>query len=88
VVNNVFYNFAMGIKTFYHKIADPGDIASGMAVGFTINHIAAVALPLLGGLVWIVDYRAVFYGAAGLSLASLLASQFVTAELAKARARG
>ncbi|MBU4193081.1 MAG: MFS transporter [Pseudodesulfovibrio sp.] len=88
VVNNVFYNFAMGIRTFYHKIADPGDIASGMAVGFTINHIAAVIIPLLGGLVWLVDYRAVFVGAAALSVASLVLSQFVDAELTKAGAKG
>lgn len=88
VVNNVFYNFAMGIRTFYHKIADPGDIASGMAVGFTINHIAAVIIPLLGGLLWMADYRAVFVGAAALSIASLALSQFVDAELAKAGAKG
>ena len=33
VVDNIVYNFAMGIKTFYQKIAAPEDIASGMAVG-------------------------------------------------------
>ncbi len=87
VVNNVLYNAAMAIKTFYHKIADPADIASGMAVGFTINHIAAVIIPLLGGLLWLADHRIVFLGAAGLSLASLLFSQLVSSELAKGPAR-
>lgn len=77
VLDNVFFNFAMAIKTFYQKIADPGDMASGMAVGFTVNHIAAVVIPVLGGLAWMVDYRVVFFGAAGLSLLSLVLSQLV-----------
>lgn len=77
VLDNVFFNFAMAIKTFYQKIADPGDMASGMAVGFTVNHIAAVVIPVLGGLAWMVDYRVVFFAAAGLSLLSLVLSQLV-----------
>ncbi|MGE4290600.1 MAG: MFS transporter [Desulfovibrio sp.] len=77
VLDNIFFNFAMAIRTYYQKIADPGDIASGMAVGFTINHIAAVVLPVLGGLAWMLDYRTVFFAAAGMSLVSLLLSQLV-----------
>jgi hypothetical protein len=88
VVDNVLFNFAMAIKTFYHKIADPGDIASGMAVGFTINHVAAVFIPALGGLLWLANYRAVFFGAVFLSGLSLILSQFVTSELSKAKVRG
>ena len=81
VADNVVFNFAMGIKTFYQKIADPRDIASGMAVGFTINHIAAVFVPVMGGLVWLADYRSVFLGAVGLSLCSLLLSQLIPGQL-------
>jgi Major Facilitator Superfamily. len=88
VADNVLFNFAMAIKTFYHKIADPGDIASGMAVGFTINHVAAVFIPALGGLLWLANYRAVFFGAVLLSAMSLILSQFVTSELSKAKVRG
>jgi hypothetical protein len=77
VLDNIFFNFAMAIRTYYQKIAEPGDMASGMAVGFTINHIAAVCIPVLGGLAWMVDYRTVFFGAAGMSLVSLALSQLV-----------
>ena len=83
VVDNIFFNFAMGIKTFYQKIADPRDIASGMAVGFTINHIAAVFIPALGGLIWIVDYRTVFIGAVVMSLISLGLTQMISGQLRK-----
>ena len=46
-----------------------------MAVGFTINHIAAVFLPALGGFLWMLDYRIPFVGGAGMALVSLLAVQ-------------
>ena len=46
-----------------------------MAVGFTINHIAAVVLPVLGGVLWMIDYRIPFIMGAGLSFISLAAVQ-------------
>ncbi len=85
VVDNIFFNFAIGIKTFYQKIADPKDIASGMAVGFTINHIAAVFIPVMGGLVWLTNYKAVFFGAVGMCLISLVLAQLITSQLKKAK---
>jgi hypothetical protein len=48
-----------------------------MAVGFTINHIAAVALPVAGGALWMLDYRIPFLAGAGLSLCSLAAVQWI-----------
>lgn len=75
VLDHIFFGFAMGIKTYFHKIADPGDIAPSAAVGFTINHIAAVVLPVIGGLLWMVDYRIPFVAGAGFSLVSLLMVQ-------------
>jgi predicted MFS family arabinose efflux permease len=81
IADHVFFNFAMAIRTFFQKIADPRDIAPSMAVGFTINHIAAVFLPALGGLLWLIDYRLVFYGGASLSLISLLLVQLIPSQL-------
>jgi hypothetical protein len=75
ILDHVFFNFAIGISTFFQKIGDPKDIASTMAVGFTINHIAAVFLPVLGGFLWMVDYRIPFVAGAGMALVSLLAVQ-------------
>lgn len=87
VVDNIFFNFSMAIRTFYQKIADPAHIASGMAVGFTINHIAAVVIPFMGGLAWVTDYRIVFFGAAGLSLMSLVLTQCIDGQLIRAGVR-
>ncbi len=81
IADHVFFNFAIAIRTFFQKIADPRDIAPSMAVGFTINHIAAVFLPVLGGLLWIIDYRLVFFSGALLSLGSLILVQFISGQL-------
>jgi len=83
VLDHILFNFSIAIRTFFQKIADPRDIAPSMAVGFTINHIAAVILPVVGGILWTVDYRIPFIGAAGLSLISLLAVQKIPSVMAK-----
>ncbi|MFU8769691.1 MAG: MFS transporter, partial [Desulfotignum sp.] len=85
IMDHVFFNFAIAINTFFQKIADPRDIAPSMAMGFTINHIAAVVLPALGGLLWLVDYRIPFFAGAGLSLISLMLVQCITGQLALAK---
>lgn len=75
ILDHIFFNFAIAIRTYFQKIGDPADIAPSMAVGFTINHIAAVFLPAVGGLLWMVDYRIPFVCGAGMSLISLIAVQ-------------
>ena len=75
VLDQVLFNFAIAIRTYFQKVGDPRDIAPSMAVGFTINHIAAVFLPAVGGVLWMVDYRIPFVGGALLSLVSLMAVQ-------------
>jgi predicted MFS family arabinose efflux permease len=72
IVNNIFFALALALKTYFQKIADPGDIAPTAAVAFTINHIAAVFLPAGLGYLWLVSPGAVFGLAAGMALVSLL----------------
>jgi len=85
VADHIFFNFAIAIRTFFQKIADPRDIGPSMAVGFTINHIAAVFLPTVGGLLWMVDYRIPFVGGAVLSFFSLILVQQISGQLEKNR---
>ncbi|MBW2610752.1 MAG: MFS transporter [Deltaproteobacteria bacterium] len=77
VLDQVFYNFHIAIQTYFQKIADPGDIASSISVSFTINHIAAVVLPAIGGVLWMIDYRIPFVCGAVFSLISLMAVQII-----------
>jgi hypothetical protein len=75
ILDQIFFNFSIAIRTYFQKVGDPRDIAPSMAVGFTINHIAAVFLPALGGFLWVIDYRIPFFGGAVLAAISLLAVQ-------------
>ncbi|MBU1003725.1 MAG: MFS transporter [Proteobacteria bacterium] len=77
VLDHLLFNCAFAIRTYFQKIADPADIAPSMAVGFTINHIAAVIVPVTGGLLWLLHPAVVFYAGAGLSLVSLACVQFI-----------
>ena len=82
VFDHIFFNFAIAIRTFFQKIANPADISPSMAVGFTINHIAAVVLPVLGGALWLIDYRIPFLIGALISIVSLCSVQSITSQLA------
>jgi len=81
VIDHAFFAMAIAIKTFFQKIADPKDIASTAGVSFTINHIAAVIIPALFGILWMVNPAAVFYIGAAMAFASLLLSQKIDHEL-------
>ncbi len=71
VVDHILFGLALALKTYFQKIADPQDIAPTAAVAFTINHIAAVFLPVGLGLLWIVSPAAVFGLAALMACISL-----------------
>jgi hypothetical protein len=75
ILDQVFYNFHIAIQTYFQKIGNPKDIASSISVSFTINHIAAVILPAIGGMLWMIDYRIPFIGGAIFSFVSLIAVQ-------------
>lgn len=77
IIDHIVFNFSIAIRTYFQKIGDPRDIAPSMAVGFTINHIAAVVIPAVGGIVWMVDYKIPFLAGAVMSLISLMAVQLI-----------
>lgn len=74
IVDHMLFALRMALKTYFQKIANPADIATSAAVTFTINHIAAVFLPVLLGLLWIFDPSLVFGAAATIACGSLLLS--------------
>ncbi|MCY9871746.1 MFS transporter [Vibrio barjaei] len=74
VVDHLFFALALAIKTYFQKIADPADMASTAGVSFTINHIAAVIIPVTFGFIWLISPSSVFYIGAGMAAISLLLS--------------
>ncbi len=77
LLDHLFFGMAIAIKTYFQKIADPADIAATSSISFTINHIAAVVLPALLGIVWVINHSAVFLIGAGIAACSLLLSQLI-----------
>jgi hypothetical protein len=70
VLDHMFFGLSLALKTYFQKIGAPGDMAPTAAVAFTINHIAAVFLPVTLGLLWLVSPASVFLLAAGMASVS------------------
>ena len=77
VIDHLLFSMAIALKTYFQKIADPKDIASASAVSFTINHIAAVFLPVLLGLVWLYSTSLVFIIGASVAFLSFALSLLI-----------
>lgn len=83
VIDHMFFALALAINTYFQKIADPKDIASSAGVSFTINHIAAIFVPVLLGFLWIYSHSLVFFIGAFFAVLSLIATQFIPSNLTK-----
>jgi hypothetical protein len=80
IIDHALFAMAISMKTYFQKIADPADIAPTAGVAFTINHIAAVFIPVLFGLVWVVSPAAVFLAGAAMAFISLLLARLVPSD--------
>ncbi len=77
VIDHLFFALAIAVKSYFQKIALPNDIAASAGVSFSINHIAAVVIPALLGMVWMVNASWVFYIGASFACCSLILAGFV-----------
>jgi predicted MFS family arabinose efflux permease len=72
-LDSLLYLSTIALTTYLSKIADPRDIVPSLSMGVTMNHLAAVAVPVAGGLIWsAVGYRATFLAGAAVVVASLV----------------
>jgi predicted MFS family arabinose efflux permease len=77
VIDHGLFAFSISMKTYFQKIADPSDIAQTAGVASTINHMAAVGIPAVFGLIWLVSPTAVFLIGAGMACVSLVLARLV-----------
>jgi len=77
IIDHLLFSMAIALKTYFQKIADPKDIASASAVSFTINHIAAVFLPALLGILWLYSSALVFVAGATIAFLSFALAFFI-----------
>ncbi len=79
VLDHMFFALAIAIKTYFQKIADPKDFASTAGVAFTINHVAAVILPVALGVVWLTSPELVFLSGTLFAVCSLILAFLIPA---------
>jgi len=52
IVDNVFFAFTMALTTYVNRIAPKEEHTATLSMGVAFNHVASVAMPLTGGLLW------------------------------------
>ena len=75
-LDNLLYLSTYGITTYLNRISDDGDLMANLSMGVTVNHLAAVAVPLVGGILWVKSgYQYTFVGGALVVMISLMLVQ-------------
>ncbi len=78
VIDSSFFVFAMALTTYVNRIAPPSEHTSTLSMGVASNHVAAVIMPLLGGLLWkYLGYQWTFAIGAASATISIFVASFV-----------
>jgi len=79
IADQVLFGFSIALRSYFQKIAvQPQEITPNISLGQTINHIAAVVVPLVGGVVWeTIGSRYTFLIGVGIVTVSLLLVQWM-----------
>jgi len=82
LLDNIFMGFNLALESYFQKIVvTPEEITGNVSMGQTINHISALVVPVLGGLLWeAVSPSATFFAGVGIVTACLVLAQFVRVE--------
>ncbi len=76
VADNTFFAFSLALTTYVNRLVPPGERTPTLSMGVAMNHVAAVAMPLIGGLLWkYAGYQWVFAAGAAAALASVFAAR-------------
>jgi MFS family permease len=79
VLDNILFGFNLSLTTYFQKIVvTQEEITSNLAVQQTINHIAAIVVPVIGGTAWeLFGSQMPFLVGVGIVLVSLVMVQFM-----------
>ena len=77
LLDHIFFSLAIAVNSYFHHIAKPSHVSASAAIGFSINHIAAVILPITLGFVWLVSPDFVFIVGSLLAVFSLFLSLLI-----------
>jgi predicted MFS family arabinose efflux permease len=75
LLDNMFFALAMALTTYVRHIAPPAEHTPTLSMGVAMNHVSAVAMPLVGGYVWkYFNYKWTFAMGAAVAAVSILAA--------------
>jgi predicted MFS family arabinose efflux permease len=79
LLDNVLFTFGVGFTTYLHRIARPTELTPCLAMGVTMNHIAAVTVPIGGAWLWqhTGNYQLPFWVGVGIAIVSLVATRWL-----------
>jgi predicted MFS family arabinose efflux permease len=81
IIDNLLYLSSMALGVYIRRIADPTDMRPTLAMGMTMNHVAAIIMPLVGGFLWkALGYETVFFLGAGIVVVALIVVQKMRGE--------
>lgn len=73
LIDRVLFSFSVGFTTYLHRIVRPNELTPCLAMGTTMNHIAAVTVPVAGAWLWqrYQDYQLPFWVGVGVAIVAL-----------------
>jgi MFS family permease len=79
VLDNMFFGFNVAVDSYFQKIARSSEeITSNVSMAQTINHISALVVPVLGGILWEqVSPSATFLAGVAIAVVSLALVQLI-----------
>ncbi len=81
LMDNVLFSFGVGFTTYLHRIVRPNELTPCISMGVTMNHIAAVTVPVGGAWLWehYHNYHVPFWVGVAVAGVSLLATRWLPA---------
>lgn len=77
LIDNVLFSYSVGFTTYLRRIVRPGEFTPCLAMGTTMNHVAAVTVPIGGAYLWYAtgEYQLPFWVGVAIAAVSLVATR-------------
>jgi len=80
ILDSSFFVFNTALTTYVNRIAPPSDHTPTLSMGVAMNHVAAVLMPFMGGIVWdLVGYQWTFMMGAVAAAAAIVVTRRIPA---------